>query len=428
LDKKFKLGLIGCGLRGTGYISYMRRLKINFELVALADCDKINLENANRDFAGGKAQLYLSGRELVEKADVDAVIIATPNSHHREPAIATIKKGLPFLIEKPIATSLDDLTAMWKAYSDCNGRVSVGFGLRYAPFYREIKKVLESRVLGQVLTINAEELMSDRLSMIFCRSQWRPDTHLTGGLLLEKCCHDIDLINWLSESRAIRVSSFSKRSFLEPLRGPERHCENCSDEPTCRFSRRRTLESFRVNMSETQTENYRLYSQLINNKCPYFHGSPYPDHQSVIIEYENGILSTFNVAQVQPANRRTIHILGSQARLYGVLDDDFFTIYHRTGPNNEKTEIIRVHPDDFGHNGADGELTTDFMNLIKRTPNPSRPGLKEGIESAIMCILADESAATGQSVAVDKYRQAVFNTSKTTAANRSAKAAALISL
>jgi len=408
LNKTFKLGLIGCGLRGTGYINYMRRLKIDFTLSALADSDSTNLHNANRDFAHGKAMLFNSGEELINNTDIDAVIIATPNIYHRGPAVATIKKGLPFLIEKPIATSLDDLQAIWEASVKDNGRVAVGFGLRYAPFYREIKKVLEQGTLGQILTINAEELMSDRLSMIFCRSQWRPNTKLTGGLLLEKCCHDIDLLNWLSDSKAIRVSSYSNRSFLNPGKGENRVCDNCKDEPTCRFSKKRTLESFRVNMSDTQTENHTLYSQLINNKCPYFHGSPYPDHQSVIIEYQNGILCTFNVAQVQPANRRTVHILGSEARLYGVLDDDCFTIYHRTGPNNERPEVIKVHPDDFGHNGADGELTSDFLNLINSKPNPSRPGLKEGIESAIICLVADQSAMAGQSINLSESRLKVF--------------------
>ncbi len=408
MNKTFKLGLIGCGLRGTGYINYMRRLNVDFTLSALADNDSVNLQNANRDFARGQAMLFNSGEELISNTDIDAAIIATPNSCHRGPAIATIKKGLPFLIEKPIATSLDDLKAIWEASVKDKGRVAVGFGLRYAPFYTKIKETLDKGTLGQILTINAEELMSDRLSMIFCRSQWRPNTKLTGGLLLEKCCHDIDLLNWLSNSKAIRVSSYSGRSFLNPGKGTNRVCSDCSDEKDCRFAQKRTLESFRVNMSDTQTENYTLYSQLINNKCPYFHGSPYPDHQSVIIEYENGVLCTFNVIQVQPANRRTIHILGSEARLQGVLDDDFFTIYHRTGPNNEQPEIIRVHPDNFGHNGADGELTTDFLNLINSKPNPSRPGLKEGIESAIMCLVADQSTQTGQSLNLSQPRTKVF--------------------
>ena len=59
MNKIFKLGLIGCGLRGTGYISYLRRLKIDFKVEALADIDNANLENANRDFAEDKAKLFI---------------------------------------------------------------------------------------------------------------------------------------------------------------------------------------------------------------------------------------------------------------------------------------------------------------------------------------------------------------------------------
>ena len=161
-------------------------------------------------------------------------------------------------------------------------------------------------------------------------------------------------------------------------------------------------------MTETKTRNLELYDLLIDNRCPYYHGSAYPDHQSAIIQYANGVLCTFNVMQVQPANRRTIHILGSEGRLYGVADDNFFTIYHRTGANDERKEVVKVYPENYGHNGGDGPLTMDFLDLINSRQNPSRPGLKEGIESALVCIEADKSAETGQSIDLKATRQAVF--------------------
>lgn len=412
MNKPFKLGLVGCGLRGTGYVTYLRRLGIKFTVEAIADVNEVNLKSANRTFAQNKANLFKSGEELINNSDLDAVVVATPNKFHRGPAIAAIKKGLPTLLEKPIATTFDDLAAIWDAYVRNNGKLVVGFGLRYTPFYQKIKEILNNGMLGQILTIHAEELMSDRLSMIFCRSQWRPDPSLAGPLLLEKCCHDIDLINWFSDSKAVKLSSHAKRSFLIPNKGPNRTCGNCPDESKCRFSRKRTLESFQFNMTDTQTDNYELYLNLINDKCPYHIGTHYPDHQSVIIEYENGVLCTFNVIQLQPANRRTIHILGTEARLYGVIDDNYFTIFHRTGPNNEKPEIVKVHPDEWGHNGAEKPLITDFLNLIEGKPNPWRPGPKEGIESAIICIVADESIEQGRSIDLAEYRNRVLGQSE----------------
>jgi predicted dehydrogenase len=201
-----------------------------------------------------------------------------------------MERELPILLEKPIATTIDDLRAMWGTYYRRQPKLVVGFCMRFVPFYNQIRKVIDKGTLGQILTINAEELLSDRLSMIFCRSQWRPDTSLAGPILLEKCCHDIDMINWMAGSQAHRVSSYARKTFLVPGKAPDRKCQNCPEENTCRFSQKRVLESFKFNITETKTENYALYSKLINNQCPYFTGSPYPDHQSVMIEYENGVL------------------------------------------------------------------------------------------------------------------------------------------
>lgn len=408
MDKKIRLGLIGCGLRGTGYIGNLQRFNINFELVAVADNCPDNLKNANKYFAAGKAEMFDSGEKLLQNTDIDAVIIATPNVCHRSDAVETIKKGITFLMEKPVATTIEDLKAIWDASKNFKAKVAIGFTLRYAPFYQEIKKVVEKGTLGQILTINAEELMSDRLSMIFCRSKWRKNLGLTGGLLLEKCCHDIDIINWISNSSPEKVSSFSNQSFLTPNKDIERFCNDCSNRDNCRFEKNHILKSFLSNTTETKTKSLELYDLLIDNRCPYYHGSAYPDHQSAIIKYENGILCTFNVMQVQPANRRTIHILGTEGRLYGVADDNFFTIFHRTGPNDERKEVVKVYPEKYGHNGGDGPLTMDFLNLINSMPNQSRPGLREGIESALVCIEADKSAKTGQSIDLKTTRQTIF--------------------
>jgi hypothetical protein len=129
------------------------------------------------------------------------------------------------------------------------------------------------------------------------------------------------------------------------------------------------------------------------------------------------VLATFNFAQAQPANRRTIHILGSEARLYGVVDDDYFTIYHRTGPNDEKAEKVRIDANtEYGHNGGDPILTSDFWNLIHGIEHPWRPGLKEGIESAVMCLVAEESVKTGSSIELTPTRKQVFETGAVPAA------------
>jgi predicted dehydrogenase len=319
--------------------------------------------------------------------------------------VLAIERGLKVLLEKPVAASMEDMTAMWRSYNENSGEVVVGFCLRYAPFYQRIKEIVESGRLGRVLQINAEELMSDELSMAFARGDWRPNPQRSGGMLLEKCCHDMDIIGWLVGSQAKAVFSFAQRSYLTARDDVGPRCKLCPIKDKCRFTPRETVKAYET---EWPSELHEVLAKLDDDGCPYSQMQTYPDHQSVSVSFENEVLCNFSVTQVQSATRRTIHVLGSEARLYGVLSDNSLTIYRRINSYEERSETITVHPDRSGHNGGDSVLTNDFFALLNGEPRGDRPGLQEGIEAALLCIAADESARRNKAVELDKLRQEVF--------------------
>jgi predicted dehydrogenase len=402
--KKYRLGLIGCGLRGVWYLYNLRQCNLNVSLVAVADIDQKYCDIANKIFANGEAASFKNGEDLINNTDLDGVIIASPNDVHRGPMVLATQKNLKILLEKPIATSVEDFAAMWQAHKQDDGQIVVGFVLRYAPFYSKIQEVVRNGEIGEILAINAEELMSDELSMAFNRGDWRPNAERSGGLLLEKCCHDIDIINWLADSKADSVFSNVARTFLKPKHGVGPVCSKCKIEKTCRFSNVHVMKPFET---EWPSELHEMFGKFSDETCAYRNHN-YPDHQAVTIKYKNGILCNFMVAQAQPATRRTIHILGSEGRIYGVLNDECFTLFKRTGADNEVRHIIEVHPDKSGHGGGDSVLTNDFFKMLNGSPNLDRPGLKEGIESAMMCIAANQSVATAQQIQMAETRQEVF--------------------
>ncbi|MHB9071400.1 MAG: Gfo/Idh/MocA family protein [Sedimentisphaerales bacterium] len=400
----YRLGLIGCGLRGVWYLYNLRQSRLNVSLVAVADIDQKYCGIANKLFAKNEAVCFKNGEDLINNADLDGVIIASPNDVHCGPMVLAAKKHLKILLEKPIATSVEDFAAMWQAHEQNDGQIVVGFVLRYAPFYSKIKEVVRSGEIGKILAITAEELMSDELSMAFNRGDWRPNSERSGGLLLEKCCHDMDIINWLADSKASSVFSNAERTFLEPKHDAGLVCSKCKIEKTCRFSNAHVIKPFET---EWPSELHEMFGKFSDETCAY-RNHKYPDHQAVTIKYENGVLCNFIVAQAQPATRRTIHILGSKGRIYGVLNDECFTLFRRTGADNEVRHIIEVHPDKSGHGGGDSILTNDFFKLLQGNPNLDRPGLKEGVESALMCIAADKSVQTGQQILLADMQQQIF--------------------
>jgi predicted dehydrogenase len=406
MKNKFRIASIGCGGRSITYLHWLKQKGFDYELAAVADPNIKNRDYVNNKFANGKAMCFADGLDLVKACDVDGAVIATPNHLHREPAVAAIRKGWKILLEKPVAPSTEDLKAIWSESQASSSSVIVGFVLRYAPFYQKVHQLVQDGAIGQVMVISAEELMSDRLSSLFARGNWRNDAALSGGLMLEKCCHDIDILNWFANGRAVRLSSLSRRTFLLPKDGVALHCQHCKLNLTCRFDRNRILESFRA---EDAGEMFDLWATSeTDDACVYGNSSGYPDHQTINIEYDNGVLCNFTVAQAQPTNTRTLRILGSKGQIYADLFRNQITVFRHTGPNNQAIETITVNHDGSGHGGSDSVITADFLNLLNGQDSPERPGLKEGVESAMMCLAADMSAKSNTVMELESLRKGIF--------------------
>lgn len=377
-----------------------------FELVAVADTDAQYARISSRLFGDNRAAIFGGGEELLDSTeDLDGVVIASPNHVHRESAIKAMNGGVKFLLEKPVAASLADLAAMWKAHVLTAQEPILGFCLRYTPFYQRVQEICVSGALGKILTINAEELMADDLSVVFARGDWRPQPHMSGGLMAEKCSHDMDLLNWLVGSKPQLVNSFASRTFLKPRADAAENCRDCSIADSCRFVHGSVPEIYEAAWPEELRE---VLQKLQDDTCVFSARHTYPDHQVLNIRYDNGVLCNFSVVQCQPATRRTIHILGSDARLYGVLSDNEFRVYRRDRRGGEIVETFKVTPDGSGHNGGDSVLTRDFFDLLAGQRNAQRPGLREGIEASLLSFAADESTVSGRPVRLDSLRQRVF--------------------
>ncbi len=406
MSSKIKIASIGCGGRSITYLHWLKQKGFDYTLSAIADPNVNNLNYVNLKFADNKAQCFSDGQELINSCDVDGVIIATPNHLHRGSGVTAMRKGCIVLMEKPVAPCLSDLKAIWGEYKATSASVIVGFVLRYAPFYKKLYELVTGGAIGKTLVITAEELMSDRLSNLFARGGWRSDPVLSGGLMLEKCCHDMDILNWFTGSSAVRISSNAARTFLLPNEGASDNCSNCKLAKECRFERSRIMDSFKA---EDTGEMYDLWATTqTDDSCIYRSKSGYPDHQTVQIEYDNGILCNFTVAQGQPINTRTMRILGTKGQIYADFSKSTITVFKHAGPNNQEIKTIEINHDGSGHGGSDSVISTDYINLLNGKKSSDRPGIREGIESAMMCLAADESARTKSVISLDSYRKEVF--------------------
>lgn len=383
--KKTKIGFIGSGSRAGAYATNLKNLK-NIAVEYAAICD-INPEFANRFnqlYAEGKAMLYDDYREMLRAhPDLTGVVIATPDDEHEGPAIACLKANMHIILEKPLAhTPLACLNILRAAQAHRKKSVTLGFVLRYTSFYRKIKEVLDSGLCGSLLTINAEEIIGpDTTRLMF--GGWRRKTVRTGGLLLEKCCHDLDIFNWLTGKLPVRVQSLGglKAFIKNPLAGPR--CRDCRISGECAYF-------FDVNQYTEQVKRSHEWRYMLtwSDTCLFDGESDICDHQTVSLEYEDGAVLNLMITLGCDLATRTIRVIGTRGWVEGDISRDKIKI-GRLKPSHQET--LEIVSDGSGHHGGDGEICRAFERSILDSNYQPSATIEAGFHGAMVAFAAERA-------------------------------------
>ncbi|MFN8516420.1 MAG: Gfo/Idh/MocA family oxidoreductase [Thermomicrobiales bacterium] len=403
--KQLRVGIIGTGMRSASYLHNLSpELRPQVRVVALADPDEGNCAKFERFFANDffadrhRPRQYESGAELLAAEELDALIIGSPNHAHTADALLAMPRRIPLLLEKPVAISLEECKQLWAGFVAAGRpQVTVGFVLRYAPFYVKVKELLQEADLGQLLTVDADESLGTALTAYFFGGgSWRRFDHLTGGFIVEKCCHDLDILNWLTGAKAERVYSVARRTHLTPRPKEQRHAR------------------FEPGSNRHATIDYgdsplRGTFRIIEDDSLYEAESDMPDHQLVTIEFDNGILSTFTVCLAQPHNNRRLRIYGSNGALEGDIERSIVAVDKPSADGRESTrQEYAITGGEGGHHGADSVINEAFWRGALGEPTTIKAGIREGLEAVIVGLAAEESKRTGLPVDVRKLRVEVF--------------------
>ncbi|XP_056410090.1 glucose-6-phosphate 3-dehydrogenase-like [Hyla sarda] len=220
--------MVGAGSRGMCYAYYAVNFPKRMKVVGAVDPRSCTKDTLKMMFTIDEDKFFDDWREAA-KLDkfADAVIIATPDRLHKDPAIAFAQKGYHILLEKPMAVTPEDCHEIVNACKENDVMLAVGHVMRYHPVSRKIKDLLDSGVIGDVVHIQHMEPVGFwHFAHSFVRGNWRNEEESTFSLLA-KSCHDIDLIcYWMGDRRCVKVSSFGTLShFTKENKNPQIHPE-----------------------------------------------------------------------------------------------------------------------------------------------------------------------------------------------------------
>ncbi|MEM9424813.1 MAG: Gfo/Idh/MocA family oxidoreductase, partial [Spirochaetota bacterium] len=208
------IGVIGCGFRSISLISHFKGRK-GVRIWGAWDPIQSNARLLLQHQQQPDGKIYSSFEELVNDQQVDWVFVGSPNAFHKEHIIAAFRAGKHVFSEKPLATSIEDCVAINGEHAKSGKLFATGFTLRYASIYRKVKSILDSGVLGKIVSINAcENIRPDHGYYIMCN--WRRRGELAGPHILEKCVHDLDLLNWFCDSVPLKIAAFGGNNMFVP--------------------------------------------------------------------------------------------------------------------------------------------------------------------------------------------------------------------
>lgn len=386
---QIKAVVVGYGDRGSIYADYAARFPEELKIEAVVDPDLFRLGLATEKFDLSETQCLTNFDDLIAKGKIaDFAIVATMDQLHYEQAKALLQQNYHLLLEKPVVNNSKELQELKKLAEERDRIIMVGHVLRYTPFYGAIKQAILDGEVGKIMHMETSELVGvSHSSSSYIRGKWNKEEVCGSGMLLAKCCHDIDLICWLNnETMPTEVVSYGGRNFILPENAPEGSTERCYlDCPhidTCKFSAKSLyvendwFPHYSFPLIKKKHDEITLEEKLEALKtndpmgvCAYKTGSDLVDHQSVMMKFANGSTAFHSMLSAVPRPGRKIHIIGTDGEIEGFFESDKFVIrkfdFKTSGYVEKEIDVSKQIDRSVGHGGGDIGLIRDMVKRMQ---------------------------------------------------------------
>lgn len=390
---KLRIGIAGCGHRGYECFAQSLsspRLSDRATVAALFDHAPTRLTYA-RDHLGAAPATFTDYAAFLD-AEMDLVIVATPDSLHREFTVAALAAGHDVLVEKPLATTVADCDAILAAARQHGRRCLVFHNMRFGPTARKIKALIDAGAVGRPAVIVFDDFLDIAHGSDYFR-RWHSRHALSGGLITHKGCHALDLLNALIGAKPKRVFATGGRAFYVPRQKRGQRCLTCryTDQCPCYFDIRHAQGGF-------FDDFYRAAEPecgYVRDRCVFSDEVDIHDHVALAIEWEDGVRCTYSEVAFGPYKDRHIRIAGTDGRIEADLGRRRVLHWDLLGAVAARYDLAAGAG---GHGGSDVTLITAVLDHFQRGA-PAPVPVEEAREAIAIASAANRSIATGQPVA-----------------------------
>ena len=356
----------GIGLRAGHVLSIMKEVMPEVEIVGYFDPQPTHLEMIGTD-----TPRYPSVEAMLSDARPDLFFVGSPNAFHLDQIRVGLESGVRVFAEKPVVATEEESFELAELLArHGTDRVMVGLVLRYSQHMVDLRSVLDR--LGPIASLEANEHLGPSHGAFFMRD-WRRRTALSGGFLLEKCCHDIDIYNMITASRPAKVASFGgRRSFL-PEFAPEHQGAD---------------DIFHVKSSvwESTDDPFRSDGDIV-------------DFQTVIASYESGASMAFHTNLNTPDEHRRFCVMGALGMAEGDFHRGYLRVTARDGTRIADHDFTQGEQARRGHHyGADHMMIGHIASYLRGETGSLPVGVVDALEAGLAVFAIDRARREGQVV------------------------------
>lgn len=370
-----RIGMIGVRGRG-GIAKYWHKPDGKSVVVAGADIYPEKLKEF-RDSVNAEAFVTLDYRELLERNDIDAIAVTSPDYCHEEHAVAALEAGKHVFCEKPLAITVEGCDRILKAWKQSGKRLMVGFNMRYMNMFRTMKEIVDSGVIGEIKAVWVRHFVG--LGGYYYYHDWHANSKNTTSLLLQKGSHDIDMIHWITGRYATKVSAFGGLDYYGGDKPNDLTCPACDERKTCTDASPGTLI-----------------------QCAFRQEVDVEDNNMVIMELEGGIKASYLQCHFTPDYHRNYTFIGTEGRMENSEPDG--KVYVKTRRSNTLRELsdrtYEVKKAEGTHGGGDPRICEDFVDMILYDKEPVATPLAGRMSVAVGCAAAQSIRSGGGVVPV----------------------------
>ena len=320
-----------------------------------------------------------------------------------------INLGYHILLEKPITCKEEELYQLQEAANKKNVKILVCHVLRYTIAMQKIKELLTNGSIGTLISIDhLENVAYWHQAHSFVRGNWRIKEE-TAPMILAKCCHDLDLIQWFANSKVKSLSSYGALNYFNEEHAPKdsaARCMECKLVHSCPYSAYNIyIEAWKKAGSP---ENCWPYNVLTDEKlteevllkaikegpygrCVYRCDNNVVDSQSVNILFKNGVTANLKMTGFNKYPGRHIHFFGTNGEI--IMNEQAGTITLRPFDKDDVVWNIReLTQDTRGHGGGDIEMMKYLHKMLtENVVNSTATSLEDSIESHKMAFASEKS-------------------------------------